>query len=222
MQAAPVRKIERPKGVSELVLERLREDIIHNRFALGERVSEAQLSELYGVTKAPIRSAYIRLASEGLLEIRPQSGTYIFRPDVRELAAMCELRAALELEAISLALARRPADLAGFVRDVVVRMDAALGAGDHAAYHRLDGELHLGFFEMAELPLLQSVYAAHVHGRFSALRYRFSTEESLNEVSIREHHAIRDAVAEGGAARLRALLRAHIEMTKSYYEGFLG
>lgn len=44
-------KIERPKQVSEPVLERLRNDIIENRFALGEKIPEAQLSELYGVTK---------------------------------------------------------------------------------------------------------------------------------------------------------------------------
>ena len=83
-----IRKIERPKPVTELVIDRLRADIIENRFKLGEKISETQLAELYGVTKAPVRAAYIRLEAEGLLRVRPQSGTFVFRPTADELRAL--------------------------------------------------------------------------------------------------------------------------------------
>ena len=64
VEAKEIGKIQKPKPVSELVLDRLRSDIIEANFELGEKISEAQLSKLYGVTKAPIRSAYIHLTTE--------------------------------------------------------------------------------------------------------------------------------------------------------------
>lgn len=210
-------KIERPRPVSELVLERLRQDIIENRFALGEKISEAQLSELYGVTKAPIRSAYIRLQGEGLIEIRPQHGTFVFRPTAEELSALCELRTALEVEAVGMAIARDPVGLEADLRRVCLEMHEALRVRAREAYQTLDTEFHLCIIGRARSPLLEQTYRSQVNSRFAALRYRFSREEAHNANSIAEHEALKGAIIardHDGAVRL---LRAHIANTERYY-----
>ncbi|MFV0476008.1 MAG: GntR family transcriptional regulator [Pikeienuella sp.] len=208
---------QRPRPVSELVLERLRQDIIANRFALGEKISEAQLAELYGVTKAPIRSAYIRLEGEGLIEIRPQSGAFVFRPSADELRALCELRTALEVEAISLAMRRDPAGLEADIRRILVGMQEALKVRAREDYHALDTEFHLRIIARANSPLLEQTYASQVNSRFEALRFRFSREEAHNDNSIGEHVGLHQAIAEGDVEKTVALLRAHIAYTERYY-----
>lgn len=214
-----VAKIERPRPVSELVLDRLRLDIIENRFALGEKISESQLSELYGVTKAPIRSAYIRLEGEGLIEIRAQNGTFVFRPTVDGLRALCELRTALEIEAIDMALERDPAGLEADLRRICLEMHEALKTAARGTYQQLDTEFHLSIIGRANSPLLEQTYRSQVNSRFAALRYRFSREAAHNANSIAEHEALRDAVSQRQREVALALLRAHIAYTERYYNG---
>lgn len=214
-------KIQRPKPVSELVLERLRSDIITARFDLGEKISETQLSEMYGVTKAPVRSAYIHLTTEGLLEVRPQSGTYVFKPSFEELKALCELRTALELEALLLAMQRNPESLQSKINQICDEMLAALEADDQNEYQQLDSRFHLLILESAESPLLASTFDSRVNGRFSALRFRFSQKASHNDHSVSEHMEIRDLIAAGDREKARKVLRAHIAYTERYYQSFL-
>jgi len=214
-------KITRPRSISELVLDRLRSDIISGVFELGEKISEAQLSELYGVTKAPIRAAYIRLEAEGLLEIQRQAGTFVFRPDVKELQALCELRNALEAEAIRLALARDRAGLSKDLHRLCDDMIRSQAAGDLDSYRNLDTEFHLAIISRASSPLLERTYRAQVNGRFAALRNRLSRSASHNDASLAEHIRIRDSVASGKDAELLGLLRTHIDNTLSYYSKLL-
>ncbi|MCF1711123.1 GntR family transcriptional regulator [Tabrizicola sp. J26] len=212
-----IARIEKPRPVSELVLERLRQDIIENRFMLGEKISEGNLSELYGVTKAPIRWAYSRLEGEGLIEIRPQSGTFVFRPTVDELRALCELRSALEVAAVELAFERDRAGLAEDIRRTCVEMREALRTRAQDAYQILDSQFHLSIIGRAKSSLLEQTYISQVNGRFAALRYRFSKEEAHNANSMSEHEALRDAIAAGDRDQTVALLRAHIAYTERYY-----
>lgn len=212
-----IAKIERPRPVSELVLDRLRQDIIENRFALGEKISETHLSEVYGVTKAPIRSAYIRLEGEGLIEIRPQNGTFVFRPTAEELRALCELRTALEVEAIALALERDAGGLEADIRRILTQMHEAMRVRDRETYQGLDTEFHLCLISRANSPLMEQTYRAQVNSRFAALRFRFSQDQAHNANSIAEHESLLAAIIQRDREGTVRLLRAHIAYTERYY-----
>ena len=107
-----VAPIKRPAALNNIMLDRLREDIITGVFAFGTRLSEEMLSKLYGVTKAPVRSALVKLQAEGLLKIEPNRGAFVMDPSSEDVQALCELRVALEMEAARLAMKRDRARLA--------------------------------------------------------------------------------------------------------------
>lgn len=215
-------RIERPKPVSELVRDQLRADIISGRLALGAKVSEAQLSDLYGVTKAPIRSAFIRLEAEGLLSIRPQVGTFVFSPTADEVQALCEYRTALELEALTLAMARDADALVSEVQTICERMKKALADGAFRTYQELDTRLHLAIISHAQSPLLAETYTAGISSRFAALRGRFSKHDAHVDASSSEHYAICAAIAEARLDEARDLLRQHIDNTRCYFAKLIG
>ncbi|MEN5249133.1 GntR family transcriptional regulator [Brucella pseudintermedia] len=216
-----IAKIVRPKPVSEVVLERLRADIVNNQFALGEKISEGQLSELYQVTKAPIRSAYIRLEAEGLIEIRAQSGTFVFKPTPQELQALSELRTALELEAISLAMQRSLRTLQRSVGKIYDEMVDCARRGAIDEYQKLDTRLHLLFVESAGSPFLAETFVSKVNSRFAALRTRFSQQPQHVEHSLNEHKGLRDAISANDVEAVRKLLRQHIGYSEVYYAGLM-
>ena len=224
MSARPVAPIDRPEQLTDLVLARLRQDIVEGEFTLGERLSEQQLSSRYGVTKAPVRAACIRLQGEGLVKIVPQRGIFVLDPSPAEVRALCELRVALELEAAALALQRNPRGLADALGEVIERMrpftvDPAMTA--ELGYQRLDSDYHLAVLEAAASPMLLEAYRTTVNWRFSALRARLARQREHAENSFREHIEIRDAVVRGDLADLQARLRRHVDNTDRYYARLL-
>jgi DNA-binding GntR family transcriptional regulator len=227
-RAAPgpgdVAPIDRPEQLTDLVLVRLRRDIIEGVFALGERLSEQQLSTLYRVTKAPVRSACIRLQSEGLIKIMPQRGIFVFDPTAAEVRALCELRSALELEAASLALARNKMGLAEALSTVIEKMRPYSGDPTTVAnlgYQHLDSDYHLAILEAAASPMLLEAYRSTVNWRVSALRTRLVHVREHAENSFREHIEIRDAVLRGDLPDLRARLRRHVDNSNRFYAQLL-
>ena len=219
-----VEPIDRPEQLTDLVLGRLRRDIVEGSFELGERLSEQQLATRYRVTKAPVRSACIRLQSEGLVTIVAQRGIFVFDPSPAEVRALCELRVALELEAASLALVRAKLTLADALGEVIERMrpyavDPTTTAD--LGYQRLDSEYHLAILEAAQSPMLLEAYRSVVNWRFSALRTRLARQREHAENSFREHLLIRDAVLRGDLPELQARLRQHVDNTDRYYAHLL-
>ena len=43
----------------------------------GELLSEVELSEKLNISRTPIREVLMRLKNEHLIEVKPQSGTYV-------------------------------------------------------------------------------------------------------------------------------------------------
>ena len=88
--AARSRARRRPaRSLTTQVTEVIRDAIIDGRFPLGEALSELKLAAAFKVSRTPVREALTALQSQGLIEIRPQSGSFVFMPsdeDVGELA----------------------------------------------------------------------------------------------------------------------------------------
>lgn len=64
-------------GIVEYVVDQLRTGVLQERYAPGQRLIEADLTQDLRVSKGPLREAFRRLSAEGLLEIVPNRGAMI-------------------------------------------------------------------------------------------------------------------------------------------------
>jgi DNA-binding GntR family transcriptional regulator len=220
-QVRKAKPIDRPAALNDLLLTRLRDDIVSGIFALGERLSEEQISRHYGVTRAPVRSTLIKLQSEGLLHIMPQRGAFVFDPTPEEVRALCELRTALELEAARLALQRNRAALAERIAGLIVKMEPYAHDVTNPRYQQLDSDFHLAILEAASSNLLLAAYRQTVHWRFAALRFRLAREREHAARSFDEHKNILELIERNDVEGLQDALRVHIGNTNGYYEALL-
>ncbi|HEX7010125.1 MAG TPA: GntR family transcriptional regulator [Phycisphaeraceae bacterium] len=76
--------------------EYLREMLACGKLKPGMRISDVALTKKLGLSRTPIREAFLQLESEGFLEQIPRQGTFVKTYDRHELQCIFELRQALE------------------------------------------------------------------------------------------------------------------------------
>src|SRR3712207_4660712 len=164
-----MRPIERPRSLTETVLDRLRADIVSGDLALGLPLSERVLALKLGVSKTHVREALAQLRREGLVHIYPQRGAAVFTLSAREVVEICEFRQSLEAAALKLAVERHLKDLAADLHLIVADMGRARSQNDTKAYLSEDTRFHQAFFRHCGNRYLIDTYALHV-GKIAALR----------------------------------------------------
>jgi DNA-binding GntR family transcriptional regulator len=210
-------RLERPPSLVAMVTERLRNAIVSGEFRLGEAVSEDKLASVFGVSRTPVREALTALQLQGLIDIRPQRGSFVFLPSVDEVKALCEFRMIMEGRAMALSLARNRERTLDAMKRAHAAMQEALARGDLASLTRSDAELHDAFFENCGNQYLAQAYA-HMSGRISTLRTHLSSrQQSIAENSMDEHREILEALALSDLGRAENLLSVHISRMSDRY-----
>ena len=92
---------KQPAGTSASTLsdhayEHIQRWLVDQRWGTDKRISEQQLAREIGISRTPVREAIRRLVSEGVLYQVPSSGTYVSKPDRRQIIEIYEIRVALE------------------------------------------------------------------------------------------------------------------------------
>jgi DNA-binding GntR family transcriptional regulator len=199
----------RPPSASGVALAWLREQILTGRMRPAQAISENELARQLGVSRTPVREAIIRLASDGLLTVRPQVGTTVAPIDVENVADVQFLREAVECRTVALAALRvTPAD-ARELRAQLKAQARVATRGDHAAFVPLDDAMHRKLVAMAGRP---RVWRAVEDAKAQLDRVRFlSLEDPAWLATIHaQHEAIVERVLAGDAGGASAAMSTHL------------
>jgi DNA-binding GntR family transcriptional regulator len=129
----------------------LRTDIVSLRRKPGEAISEKQIAEAYGVSRTPVREAVLKLADEGLIEIFPQSGTFVSRIPVCALPEASVIRKTLEQATVRLAAERATRSQIARLRACLERQHEVEAAHDADGFQEADEAFHALIAEIAEI-----------------------------------------------------------------------
>jgi DNA-binding GntR family transcriptional regulator len=207
-----VRKIAvaRPPSLTAAVTERLKSAIIDAEFKLGEALSEDKLAASLGVSRTPVREALSALQLQGLIDIAPQRGSYVFLPSEVDVAELCEFRVMMEGRAMALCHARaKDPTLAAMRRANAAMEDAEIGS-NHLASAYADSDFHTAFFDNCGNQYLVKAYGL-ISGRIATLRtHLLMPQAGMRSGPISEHAQLIDAFAAGKLSDAEAILSTHI------------
>ena len=99
-------------SLADRVYSRVRALILSGELSPGESLRQEALAEGLGTSRTPLREALNRLASEGLIELRPHRSAVVAPFTQREIEADYEARRILEPAAARLAAERSSAPTA--------------------------------------------------------------------------------------------------------------
>ncbi|HXV24689.1 MAG TPA: GntR family transcriptional regulator [Alphaproteobacteria bacterium] len=201
-------------SVVDYIAESILKGIHEGRYAPGQRLVEADITQELGVSRGPLREAFRRLAADGILEIQAHKGAAIRRHSRAELRELFRVREVLEGLAARLAAERiempgaRERALATWqrLRDVGPSLEVPDVIEDNESFHGTIFELSGNrFLQRVMTPLQMPTYRAAFFRLFrSANRQR----------SLAQHIAILEAVLDGNPDRAEAEMRNHVRETE--------
>ncbi len=199
------------------ITESIRRSILDAEYQLGEALSEAMLAEKYGVSRTPVREALTELQRQGLIVIRQQAGSFVFMPSEEDVAELCEFRRMIEVTAIRLAYARRPAETLTQMREAIAAMKNALESEDQLGYAHADSDFHGAGVENCANHYLIEAYKL-VSGRLEALRsHNLTNWQKLRNKITTEHRAVVAAFEKGDLMQVEEVVDAHISRMASTF-----
>ena len=120
----------------------LRDRIVSFALPPGASLSEPEIAAAFGVSRTPVREALLRLAEEELVDIYPQSGTFVARLSASVAQDAMVIRKALERIIVREAAERAtPADIVE-LDAILARQRVAAEFNDIEGFHAADEAMH--------------------------------------------------------------------------------
>lgn len=196
---------------SERAYQCLRTDIIEWHLDPGTTLSEVEQAERLGVSRTPVREAFSRLMSEGLVEPSPGRGVVVSSVSVANVRAMFELRVALDTQAASLAATKGCPEafetLADRLHVAAVGLDD--DDADRSAYYRLVEEMDLEIDRAAQNSYLAQAQR-QLRTHLGRVRKLSKGNEDRLMAAAHEHANIARAIAAGDVDLAQAATRVHL------------
>lgn len=192
----------------------LQDEIITLTRPPGAPVNERAIASHFGVSRTPVREALLQLASEGLIELVPQVGTFVARIPVDQLPEAVLVRQALEEATARLAAQRaRPPHIAA-MHAAIGRQRQAVERGDSEGFHVADEELHAHIAEASGFPRIWRLVR---QAKVQLDRYRRATHPQAGRFAkvIDQHLGIVAAIEQGESALATERMREHISALSS-------
>lgn len=192
----------------------IRGEILQGQHPPGSPLKQDELAARLGVSKIPLREAFSRLESEGLVVLKPRRGYFVATLDISEIAELFELRASIEALAGRLAAIEHTPEIATKVVALADQMAALDPASDF--YHQEWCNLNREFHET----IITSSHKHHVIRIAMQLRnlvepyIRLDNSMSMDDTdSDFEHRDIASAFMARNGDRVAALSAAHCRHT---------
>tara|TARA_R110002020_G_scaffold176756_16_gene369292 strand:+ start:10033 stop:10785 length:753 start_codon:yes stop_codon:yes gene_type:complete len=200
-------RLDPSAAISPQIYAHLRDAIIRNRFAPGDRISESEIARACDVSRQPVREAFIKLAGEGLLAILPQRGTVITKIGYSAVLDARFLREAIEADIVAI-LSTHPDP--ALIRELRGQLDAqaAVILTDPLDFIGLDERFHRTLADAAGKAgawrLIEGLKSQMDRVRFLSLG-QFPVKKL-----IAQHKAVVDRIEIGDPQGANAAIRHHL------------
>jgi len=202
--------VARPQRLSEHVYNELSEAIVEGKLPPGERLRETQMAEALGVSRTPVREAFVRLKQQRLLRSDVSGAYYVAEWDRKTLWEIATLRAALESLAFSLApqnLSQEDFEhLEGIIQQMG-EMDADPDSGDYKRMAVYDFQFHTYIWSRTGHDLLEQ---ALENIQPQAHYYMYLTRQAGQTDYAERHRILIEFLKQGDRSQANEFMLDHI------------
>jgi DNA-binding GntR family transcriptional regulator len=187
----------------------LRDAIISGALQPSQRLVESELSETFGLSRAAVRTALVRLEQDGLVSHERHRGAKVRLVTEREAVEIVEARAALESVAVRSAAVNATKHDVAELRGLLREMRSLLKAGDLLGVSDVNARLHRRLLEISRNQTAIRLTST-LNSQLVRFQFRTILAPGRGPQSLAEHTAVVDAVAAHDPDAAERAMRTHL------------
>ena len=187
----------------------IREAIMELNFLPGEIIRKHDICNALGVSRSPVSEALAKLRNEGLVEVVPQSGTFVSRFSLQDIKEGAFLREAIELACIEI-LASNISEQQLIDLNRNLKLQKVLAeTDDYQGFYQLDAEMHGMIMDFTGYKNLAKVTKTGWVQVDRARQLLLPVDGRLKK-AFQEHRAVIKALEQNDVALAREKMRTHL------------
>lgn len=206
----------RPGTAKDRALDYVKTQVLTGEFPGGELISEGDVAAALGMSRTPVREAFLRLEADGLLRLYPQRGALVVPVSPDEVRAVMEARLVLEQFAAGKVVGRGPAVCAVVFQrqsDELLRQRDAAAAADWREFLESDRAFHAITLEESGNAILANFYSMLRDRQMRMIGESALREPDRVATILAEHRGIAEALRDGDLPRALRAVQTHLAST---------
>lgn len=191
----------------EQAYEHIRQAILSHQLKPGDRLREADLAEIIGVSRTPLREALARLESDGLIVNDPARGLAVMQLDYNMVGELYFIREVLEGTAARLAAQHASEVELTIIDEICDQYRRAMG--DEAALSMRNRQFHEALYRCAHNRYLVKTLNG-LHDALALLGGSMLSDPKRAEQTLHEHAEIVEAIKARDPDAAEQATRRHI------------
>jgi len=204
---SPLQQTSEP--MARRVTDALRQAIVEMRLSPGEMLSEQDLARRLGVSRSPVREAFIKLSQSGLVRVLPQRGTQVVKISRAGVEDARFIREAVECAVVREAAARADPTMIAALTDSLARQKRGQRSNASHTFLALDEEFHRLLAEAAGRPAAWEMIQ-DVKPQMDRVRFLDLAQATPRHVVLAQHVVIVEAIKAGDSVAAEMAMRHHL------------
>lgn len=199
----------KPVALTDWTYKYLREQLLNMELQPGEQVRVEDYTDKLEISRTPVREAFLRLASEGLIKVLPRVGYFVTEISEKDIREVCEVREIVESEAVRKAAETLSDEDLELLRGILTETKQAITDNDLTLYLQYEIKfhefLHKNFHNARLLDFMNSLDNVIYRGRVLSIQ-----NPSTLENTPKEHEKILEALIERNGDLAAHYMREHL------------
>jgi DNA-binding GntR family transcriptional regulator len=194
----------------------IKEKLLNLEYEPGSRLREDLLAQEISMSRTPVREAINQLSAEGLVHNIPRKGIFVIQLTPQEISDFLDIREALEALAIENCI--RKIDEREFKVLEKIQMDfaAALNENNYKKCNSLDSKFHQQIAKVSKnKKLIEFLGEIEDFMHIARAIEKKEQPKQKNELTLKEHQAILEAIRDKDVQRAREAISANIRTMKA-------
>jgi DNA-binding GntR family transcriptional regulator len=203
-------------AAKDRALDYVKRQVLSGAFPGGELISEGEVAATLGMSRTPVREAFLRLEAEGLLRLYPQRGALVVPVSSEEARSVIEARLILEEFAAGKVIGRGPAVCAAVFERLSKELQRQRDATANLDWHEFvdaDRAFHTITLEESGNRILTGFYSSLRDRQMRMTGESVIADRQRMTTIMDEHRAIAEALRDGDLQRAREAVHTHLAST---------
>lgn len=201
-------QLEASGPVGAQLYARLRLRIVQGELEPGTRLSEVDVASYYDTSRQPVREAFIKLSEAGLIDIRPQRGSFVSRIDMASVLAAQFIREAVEADIVRAVATRADAQMLAELDEILALQRDAAETDNPQPFIDLDEAFHRKLADIAGQGAGWD-FLQPLKSQMDRVRH-LSASQFPRSILVEQHTQIVHAIKAGNPAAAEEKMRLHL------------